>query len=235
MKHYAIGDVHGEYELLLKLVGTLPKDSKLYFVGDLIDRGPDSKKVVNFVRSGNHKCALGNHEDMMIEESKKMKKHKRYYRIGPEWAQNGGISTLMSYGIVEETDDGFRHTEDLDCIDRFIEDAEWMRTLPLAITAGVKHNGLDIVITHAAAGRYIDSVVGAEPGTKAYNDLKNHTTWNRGQRGPGIGSNFFNIFGHTPKAFSAGDNWINIDSGAVCNGGLTAFDMENGLIFRENR
>ena len=42
MEYYAIGDVHGEYETMIRLVEKLPKDAKLFFVGDLIDRGPDS-------------------------------------------------------------------------------------------------------------------------------------------------------------------------------------------------
>ncbi len=36
---YIIGDVHGEYDTLLALVDKLPKDAKLIFVGDLVDRG----------------------------------------------------------------------------------------------------------------------------------------------------------------------------------------------------
>ena len=42
-KHYIIGDVHGEYQTLLALVEKLPKDAKLIFVGDLIDRGLQSR------------------------------------------------------------------------------------------------------------------------------------------------------------------------------------------------
>jgi len=37
--HYIIGDIHGEYQVLLKLIEKLPKDAKLIFVGDLIDKG----------------------------------------------------------------------------------------------------------------------------------------------------------------------------------------------------
>ena len=59
MKQYAIGDVHGEYRTLIRLAERLPEDSQLFFVGDLIDRGPDSSKVVDFVRKGNHQCVLG--------------------------------------------------------------------------------------------------------------------------------------------------------------------------------
>jgi len=44
-KHYIIGDVHGEYQTFLALVEKLPKDAKLVFAGDLIDRGSQSKWI----------------------------------------------------------------------------------------------------------------------------------------------------------------------------------------------
>ena len=50
---YIIGDVHGCYRSLLALIEQLPRkfDSKICFVGDLIDRGPASADVVEFVRA----------------------------------------------------------------------------------------------------------------------------------------------------------------------------------------
>jgi len=51
---YIIGDIHGEYQKLLTLVEKLPKDAKLIFVGDLIDRGLQSREVVAYLRKSNH-------------------------------------------------------------------------------------------------------------------------------------------------------------------------------------
>ena len=59
---YIIGDVHGEFDSLRLLTDKLPKDSKLIFVGDLVDRGKKSKEVVEFVKSNNYLCVLGNHD-----------------------------------------------------------------------------------------------------------------------------------------------------------------------------
>lgn len=76
-EHYPldiIGDVHGELDALKELLQTLgydeygnhPNNRKLVFVGDLVDRGPDSVGVVLLVRLmvalGNAQCVLGNHE-----------------------------------------------------------------------------------------------------------------------------------------------------------------------------
>ena len=69
-----IGDVHGEIGALGALLhrlqydgnGNHPNGRKLIFVGDLLDRGPDSisvfRLVKHFIEQGNAKCVLGNHE-----------------------------------------------------------------------------------------------------------------------------------------------------------------------------
>ena len=69
-----IGDVHGEYEVLLRLLGYLGYDRRgetaegrrLVFLGDLVDRGPDSpavvERVMDLVARGRAHCLLGNHE-----------------------------------------------------------------------------------------------------------------------------------------------------------------------------
>ncbi len=83
-----IGDVHGQYDALLELMDKLPQTKDICFVGDLIDRGPKSKEVINFVRDNNYKTVLGNHEDF-IEDY-------------PLWMYNGGGATIKSYGGLEE-------------------------------------------------------------------------------------------------------------------------------------
>ncbi len=69
-----IGDVHGEFEALTSLLSRLgynengvhPSGRRLVFVGDLVDRGPDSPSVVELVmklmEAGTAQCILGNHE-----------------------------------------------------------------------------------------------------------------------------------------------------------------------------
>lgn len=78
-----IGDVHGAYNTLKALMSKLPKDD-IVFVGDLIDRGPDSKKVVDFVKENKFACVLGNHEWMAENDFE-------------SWIGNGGMETLHSF------------------------------------------------------------------------------------------------------------------------------------------
>lgn len=68
MRTIAIGDVHGYLgelrDLLDKLA--LSSDDRLVFLGDLIDRGPDSPGVVKLVRELGAHCIMGNHEEKML-------------------------------------------------------------------------------------------------------------------------------------------------------------------------
>lgn len=63
---YAIGDLQGCLESLLGLLEQIPKNSHLVFLGDIINRGPDSLKtllkVKNLCDEGRAECVLGNHD-----------------------------------------------------------------------------------------------------------------------------------------------------------------------------
>ncbi len=91
----AIGDIHGcaqSLDLLLKRLSPAP-DDHLVFIGDYVDRGPDSKGVIDrlIALRETHSCTFlrGNHEALMLA-----------YLNGGEadlWWANGGIATLRSY------------------------------------------------------------------------------------------------------------------------------------------
>jgi len=91
---FVIGDIHGclkPLEQLLKKIAPGAKD-RLIFVGDYIDRGPDSKAVVDFLLRLPYRAIflLGNHEYMLME----------YLEGGGEeiYMMNGGDATMKSYG-----------------------------------------------------------------------------------------------------------------------------------------
>lgn len=95
---YAIGDSHGCAVELAELLGKIEprRGDTVVFLGDYVDRGPDSKGVIEIVRSyapsGVRVVALkGNHEDMMV------KVHEDPRKFG-WWTDNGGNTTLASYG-----------------------------------------------------------------------------------------------------------------------------------------
>jgi serine/threonine protein phosphatase 1 len=105
MRILAIGDIHGCHRALTTLLDVVaPRpDDLLVTLGDYVDRGPDSRAVLDLLvalHAGGRLAALrGNHDLMMVEA------HRR--QAGDAmWLACGGRQTLLSYGIVptEEAD-----------------------------------------------------------------------------------------------------------------------------------
>ncbi|WP_353540395.1 metallophosphoesterase [Deinococcus xinjiangensis] len=90
-----VPDLHGEYELLQQVLARFPERDYV-FLGDLVDRGPDSpstvQRVLDLVLDKRAILVLGNHEDMWIRGAKYQ--HMDYFRC---WLQNGGEATLKQY------------------------------------------------------------------------------------------------------------------------------------------
>lgn len=105
---YAVGDVHGMRESLEKLIRMLPLASgdRLLFIGDYVDRGPDPYGVVQFLveLSRSQECIflMGNHEAMFLSF---LGWEGPVYFGGDAFLQNGGDSTLRSYGFFDQEDE----------------------------------------------------------------------------------------------------------------------------------
>lgn len=102
MKTYAIGDIHGKHDQLLRLLDWVEhdagtEDALVLFLGDYIDRGPQSKEVLDTLIAGpkidKHRWVFlrGNHEQMMLDA-----RHDSTH-----WERDGGIQTLGSFGTRE--------------------------------------------------------------------------------------------------------------------------------------
>jgi serine/threonine protein phosphatase 1 len=91
---YVIGDIHGCLTPLQRLLDKIAPgpDDQLVFIGDYIDRGPQSREVVEFLRAlpGSTTFLIGNHEKMLLDYLGG--RHRSLYLI------NGGEQTLRSYG-----------------------------------------------------------------------------------------------------------------------------------------
>lgn len=115
----AIGDIHGMAEKLRRLLAQVDEwlassggawSVQFVFLGDYIDRGPDSQWVIGQVRAmqqGGAICLRGNHEQMMIDSTESEIELQRFLR-------NGGESTIESLGSAA----------------LFKEAQGWMKTLP---------------------------------------------------------------------------------------------------------
>ena len=92
-----MGDVHGRLDRLDRVLSRLPEGRTLVFLGDYIDRGPDSRGVVERLMrlERRRRCILlcGNHEDMLLDALR-----CAYEGATEDWLRNGGDATLRSYG-----------------------------------------------------------------------------------------------------------------------------------------
>ena len=102
---YAIGDIHGRKDLLEALHGLIEQDIAahpdktpvLVYLGDYVDRGPDSRGVIEALAGINppgveRTFLLGNHEDAMLA-------FLRDPESAAPWLEVGGLQTLASYGV----------------------------------------------------------------------------------------------------------------------------------------
>lgn len=210
---YVIGDVHGEYKSLLVLVSKLPEKSKLIFVGDLVDRGKQSKEVIAFIRNNNYACVLGNHDQMMIEYCKKfIKKYPSFTFIDSIdlWMKSGGKESLMSYGLIkmDKYDGRILLVENEKNFQILKEDILWMDTLPLYLELELKKDNKTIVVSHAP----ITDVWELRNDEDKQEIFEEYALWNR--ENPKDDSEIFNIFGHTViKKVDLSKHYINVDTG----------------------
>jgi len=208
MKIYAIGDIHGcleELKQILELIDNqIEPEDEIVFLGDYVDRGPDSKGVIDLLidRRDNdlHKHAFlrGNHEEMMIDYI------NSNGTDGYSWFQNGGFATIISYGW----GDGIPDTHIY-----FLEDTKLLY-----------RNG-KYVFVHAG----IDRRLPIEENTPQ----KLLWTRNNVDYKGSYPEDVFVVFGHTPKELvNLGPNQVGIDTGCVFGNKLTCaiIDIETNQI-----
>jgi serine/threonine protein phosphatase 1 len=204
---YAIGDIHGCMDKLAELVRRCDNDAagrsmRYVFLGDYIDRGPDSRGVVQFLmdlqRSHTDRNIFlkGNHEDLMVSAA-----DSDFFEA--RWLANGGFQTLESYG--------------LNSANQLPEDhVNWLRRLPLFFDDGRRF------FVHAGVhpDRPLDRQDEDDLLWIRKPFLSSETDYGR-----------LIVHGHTPVKGGPPDlraNRLNLDTGAVFGGPLTAavFDSD---------
>lgn len=226
---FIIGDVHGSFNTLLALIEKLPKDEQIVFVGDLVDRGPKSKEVVQFIIDNNYQSVLGNHDDFMTG--------KGIYGFD-SWIRNGAENTLASYGVKYRNtfSGGYVDQEESDPENylKFKEHQDWMGKLPLYLLFDdvVNDAGEKLLVSHSSIAKVWKWP--EERRTQMHSLFKEHIIWERNynpQHIPGI----FNVFGHTAVSepiIRGGAAFI--DTGAVYKKKLTALRFPQMEIFTQD-
>ena len=105
---WIVPDIHGHLKTLKFLIEdriALSKSDSIYFLGDYIDRGPDSKGVIDFIMNLQNSgydvhCIRGNHEDYCIRAWESDQNCFLFRsKIEKDWRKNGALRTLQSFGV----------------------------------------------------------------------------------------------------------------------------------------
>ncbi|MBD2177207.1 serine/threonine protein phosphatase [Pseudanabaena sp. FACHB-1998] len=214
MTRYVFGDIHGQFDGLMKLVEFIkcsPND-KLFFLGDLIDRGNRSADVVKWVIENGHTCLRGNHEQMCLEAYSSTEGSL----VWKGWLLNGGCNTIESYGK-----DGMPN-----------DHLEWMQQLPLYVDLGdawLVHAGLNPNIPLELQGSAEFCWIREEfhSTTEPFFDNKIIIT----------GHTITFVFpGVKPGNLVLGKGWLDIDTGAYHpkSGWMTALDLDSATVYQCN-
>lgn len=215
-RRIVIGDIHGHYKGLMTLLDQLAPGEmdEVYFLGDLIDRGPQSAQVVEFVKNSPYRCILGNHEQMMISALPMKGQNPQAWQA---WLYSGGHATIASYqeaGIIPR------------------DHLHWMKTLPLFLDLGdawLVHAGIhpNIPLSQQTAAEFCWIRNEFHQIPKPYFNKKlivvGHTIT-------------FTFNGVEPGALVQGQGWLGIDTGAyhAKSGWLTGVDLTNRKVYQVN-
>jgi serine/threonine protein phosphatase 1 len=211
---YAVGDVHGCADLLDALIFRIEADRAArpaaapleIYLGDYIDRGPDSAGVIRRLRARAAErdivCLLGNHEAMLLDVLNGS-------LDASQWLANGGEATLASYGIKPPRFAWF--------------DAASLQGLPAEDLAFLRSLRLS-----CRCGPYLFVHAGVRPGVPLDRQDPEDLVWIREEflafEGP-LGAVV--VHGHTPReAPEFRRNRIGIDTGAVFTGRLTCLRID---------
>lgn len=225
----AIGDVHGMYEKLIKLMDKIrfnPDEDLLIFLGDYIDRGPDPGRCLQYIFALQQQypdvvvCLMGNHEVMM--SSYFMQKRGNYNNLivdyAGSWLDNGGLETL-------------KQLDEMDA-DTKEELLQWVMNLP------VKYQYQDYFFCHAGVDPDVPLAVQNE-----FDMLWRRQQWweqYKGEETLVVGhtpvQKVMKLTGkerHTPKPLFLANHVIMCDTGAYMSGGkLSCVDVLAGKVWQ---
>jgi len=222
---YAVGDIHGRLDLLEAILDRIEVDTRasghvarrtLVFLGDYVDRGPDSRGVVDRVISGlpqgfDTHFLKGNHEAILLnflDDARSL----------DNWLLNGGEATMLSYGV------------DTGRLARLGAPSETWRQAFAAALPEAHLRFFKSLKLSVSFGDYLFVHAGVRPGVPLGAQSEADLIWIRDpfldHAGP---FDKIVVHGHTPtKQPVTRPNRIGIDTGAVFTGRLTALRLQDG-------
>ncbi len=214
MARLVFGDIHGQFDGLMKLVNFIDysADDKLFFLGDLIDRGDRSADVVCWVMENGHTCLRGNHEQMCLDAYRS----NEGSLVWKGWMMNGGSNTLDSYG------EGGVPQEHID----------WMQQLPLFMDLG------DSWLVHAGLNPNVPlELQGAPEFCWIRDEFHSATEPFFTDKIIITGHTITFVFPNVePGNLVLGKGWLDIDTGGYHprSGWLSALDLDSAMVYQCN-
>jgi diadenosine tetraphosphatase ApaH/serine/threonine PP2A family protein phosphatase len=216
---YAIGDIHGRADLLREILERLDEDLRRrpiayaveIFLGDYVDRGPDSKDVVDLLAArmvrSHSVCLRGNHEELM-------ESFLRDPAALDSWLKLGGLQTLISYGVAPRAGE----TESSANIHQ-----RFCGAFPRA-----HQLFLQCLKPWVCCGDYLFVHAGIRPAVPFDQQTMDDLLWIREEfLNSSLQYGKYIVHGHTPVAHpDVRSNRINIDTGAWRSGTLTCAIFE---------
>ncbi len=211
-----VGDVHGHYDGLIRLMDAIApnSDDSVYFLGDLIDRGPASCKVIDFVMQQSYQALLGNHEQLLVEAFPETEPSPPDLQI---WLCSGGQETVASYGKN---------------LSQLLDHLIWLKTLPTYLDLG------DVWLAHAGVhpGLPVNEQTSQELcwiRTEFHSMTQPYFVDKLIITGHTI---TFTLPGVEPGELAQGHGWLDIDTGAYHpkSGWLSAVDLDNRWVYQVN-
>jgi serine/threonine protein phosphatase 1 len=219
---YAIGDIHGRRDLLEDLLEIISRDDArrpqaetvLIFLGDLVDRGPESREVIVRLMTlrdsrARARFLLGNHDEVFLKAVLGDRKAMRML------TRIGGRETILSYGV---------SAEDYQACD-FDE-------LARLLSAKVPRSHLDFLKSfenYAEVGDYLFVHAGIRPGIDVADQSTDDLRWIRHEfLNSRLAHGKMIVHGHSIAAeMDVQRNRIGIDTGAFSTGRLSAIGLES--------
>jgi serine/threonine protein phosphatase 1 len=211
-RRIVIGDVHGHYDALISLLEAIAptREDEVYFLGDLIDRGPESAKVVEFVIQQDYPCLRGNHEQMLLDA---VGDGYISNSLLQAWLYSGGYQTLLSYEhkIPQEHLDWFQALPTyLDLGDIWLVHAGVHPEIPLAQQTAEQFCWIRDEFHSMTEPFFADKLI-----------ITGHTIT-------------FTFPGVKPGQLVSGEGWLDIETGVYhqMSGWLTGLDATNEQVYQ---
>jgi serine/threonine protein phosphatase 1 len=220
---YVFGDVHGRFDLVQRLRDAILRDRarsapatvQVIGLGDFIDRGPDSMRVIEALTSDFFECDAayirGNHEQMLLDFLDDPE-------MGSVWLRNGARETLRSYGV------DLADAESATRVDYGKLRTAFRARLPRAHAAFLADLPLSFVV-----GGYFFVHAGARPGVPLDQQKSSDMLWIRdGFADRDEQFEKIVVHGHTPVDRPyLGEYRINLDTGAYLTNRLSCLVLES--------